>query len=252
VTVFLVGGGPDTLTTRDLLDPFVEEMASHADRRGRRPRVAIAVFEHEGSADRFLPDYADALAVGSAEVVPVYVRRGVAVARSAFEDVDAVVVGGGPTPDYLAGLQAAADGIADVVTTGVPYLGFSAGAMIAARTALVGGHRLGDEQVCPEEWSEGLVPLTLRPGLGLVGFTVDVHTAEAGTLGRTVAVVESGQVAIAVGIDEDTCLAAERSDLQPEDLAVTGTGSAWLVRAANGGGSVVVNRRPAPGRRPGA
>jgi cyanophycinase len=249
VTVFLVGGGPDTMSTADLLDPFVDEMASHADRRGRRPRVAIAVFDHEGSGDRFLPDYTEALGgADSVEVVPVYVRRGDTVGSSAFEDVDAVVVGGGPTPEYLAGLHAAAGTIGAAVATGVPYLGFSAGAMIAARATLVGGHRLGDEQVCPEEWSEGLVPLTLRPGLGLVGFTVDVHTAEAGTLGRTVAVVESGEVPNAVGIDEDTCVAADRPDTQPEDLVVTGTGSAWLVRADSEPGSVVVSRRPAPGR----
>ncbi len=243
MTVFLVGGGPDTMSTAALLDPFVAEMASHARRRGRQPRLAVAVFDHDGSGDRFLPEYVDALNVeGPHEVLPVYVRRGDTVDPAAFVDLDGIVVGGGPTPDYLTGLAASGDTIRTAVTDGVPYLGFSAGAMIAARMALVGGHRLGPQELCPEDWSEGLAQLTLRDGLGLVEPTVDVHTAQAGTLGRTVALVESGLVSDAVGIDEDTCLTIRMAEQTQSTPAVTGSGSAWFVRAAQTGSAVVIRR----------
>ena len=243
MTVFLVGCGPDTIRTADLLEPFVAEMASRARRRGRQPRLALAVFDHEGSGEHFLPAYVDALTVeGPLEVVPVYLRRGDAVDPAPFVDVDGIVVGGGPTPDYLTGFAASGDTIRTAVTEGVPYLGFSAGAMVAARRALVGGHRMGRQEVCPEDWSEGLAQLTLRDGLGLVEPTVDVHTAQAGTLGRTVALVESGLVPDAVGIDEDTCLMIGTDAQRQDTSAVTGSGSAWFVRAAEPGSAVVIRR----------
>ena len=49
------------------------------------------------------------------------------------------------------------------VAAGVPYLGFSAGAAIAAEAALVGGWRIGDVPVSPEEASEELDEITVAP-----------------------------------------------------------------------------------------
>ena len=128
----------------------------------------------------------------------------------------------------------------------MPYLGFSAGAMIAPRTALLGGHLLAGRSVCPRSWSEGLAELTVRPGLGLVEFAVDVHTGQAGTLGRTVALVDSGAAPVAVGIDEDTCLAVAVGAPDPADGVVTGPGAVWVVR--HGPGTSTVLRTP-PSRR---
>jgi cyanophycinase len=251
VTVFLVGGGPDTVASRGLLDPFVIELTRRATALGRVPRLAVALVDYEGSAARFLPEYVDALGEDVFEVVPVLLCRGGTVDARAFDGVDGIVVGGGPTPVYLAGLLSARERIQEAVTGGVPYLGFSAGAMIAASAALVGGHRRDGKEVCPEEWSEGLGPVTVREGLGLVGFTVDVHTAQAGTLSRTVAVVEVGEATTALGIDEDTCVTVSgREPWEAEDLVVSGSGSAWLVRATDVPGSVVVRR--ARGRAPAA
>ena len=68
---------------------------------------------------------------------------------------------------------------------GRPYLGFSAGAMIAPERAIIGGYRVRGVEVCPEEASEGLGEVELREGLGLVPFAVDVHAAQAGTLGAS-------------------------------------------------------------------
>ena len=111
----------------------------------------------------------------------------------------------------------------------IPYLGFSAGAMIAGETALLGGYRLGDREVCPQEWCEDLDDVTLSSGLGLVPFVVDVHAAQAGTIGRALAIVESGAAEMTAAIDEDTCLVVPVG--APASTGrVRGSGSVWLVR----------------------
>ena len=70
--------------------------------------------------------------------------------------------------------------------TGVPYHGIlrrrdgGAGAGDRGRLPVHG------TEVCPEDCSEGLEEVEIRDGLGLVPFAVDVHAAQAGTLGRAV------------------------------------------------------------------
>jgi cyanophycinase len=245
VSVFLVGGGVDSVETAGLFDPYLAELRAHAEGRERAPRLAIAVFDHEGSGDAYLPGYVEALrAAEPVDIVPVRVRRRQAVAPDAFADVDGITVGGGPTPEYLAGLVGCAGTIRAAVAAGAPYLGFSAGAMIAPDAALLGGYRVAGHEVCPQEWSEGLAEVMVRPGLGLVRFAVDVHAAQAGTLGRAVAVVESGATAAAVAIDEGTCLTVRGPDTA-ETYSVTGIGNAWFVTpGAAVDRSVTVTRRP--------
>lgn len=51
--------------------------------------------------------------------------------------------------------------------------------MIAPAMAIVGGYMYAERQVCPEEWSEGLDGVTVRPGLGLTTMGIDVHAAQA-------------------------------------------------------------------------
>jgi len=246
MSIFLVGGGPDTTTSPGLLTPFRVEVESHAKAQARRPRLAIALFDHQGSAQRYLPDYVRALADAEAmDIEPVLVERGHSVGPEAFADVDGMCVAGGPTPEYLAGLNGAGHAIRAAVLSGVPYLGFSAGAMIAPGIALLGGYRMAGYDVCPRESSEGLDAITVRRGLGLVPFSVDVHTAQAGTLGRTMALVESGEAATAVGIDEDTCLILDEPTASIDECRVTGSGSVWVVNPSTNHIPVVVSRRRA-------
>jgi cyanophycinase len=205
--------------------------------------LAVVLFDHQGSAERYLPSYVEALVdVGSVDVEPVLVRRGHTVAPETFADLDGIAVAGGPTPDYLAGLSHAGPAIRAAVTSGVPYLGFSAGAMIAPGNALIGGYQLAGHDVCPREASEGLDTITVCPGLGLVPFGVDVHTAQAGTLGRAIAVVEAGEAAAAVGIDEDTCLILSSPSASLEECSVTGSGTVWIVNPGTTPGPVVVSQ----------
>lgn len=228
MSIFLVGGGPDTVRTPVILDGFMAEVRERAA-GSTLPRIAVVLVDHEGSADYFLPAYLDPLQHRTpCEVTTVRLRPGGAVDPGAFDGADAIVVGGGPTPVYLAGLQSAAPAIRRAVEAGAPYLGFSAGAMIAPERAIVGGYRIRGAEVCPEESSEGLSEVEIRDGLGLVSFAVDVHAAQAGTLGRAVAAVVHGMAARAVAVDEDTALVLPHAD--PREQRVIGTGNCWLVR----------------------
>lgn len=80
--------------------------------------------------------------------------------------------------------------------------------------------------MCPDEAGEDLDDVTVRPGLGLVPFAVDVHCAQWGTLPRLVAAVDSGLVPAGVAIDENTLLAVRGGT-----ATVHGRGHAWLVAA---------------------
>ena len=236
MTVFLVGGGADTVVP-GLLAPFLAEVGAAAP---GRPRVALLLCGPARWTRRELPAHRHALDGADVELLPVRVRPGQPVPAAALDGVDGIVVGGGVTPDYLACLAPVAGAVASAVAGGTPYLGLSAGAMVAPRTALLGGFRSAGRDVCPEEWSEGLTPVTVAPGLGVVGFPVDVHTGTTGTLGRTVALVETGTAAVAAGIDEDTCLALPVGADDPADGVVTGSGRVWTVRRRSGEETVTV------------
>jgi cyanophycinase len=89
----------------------------------------------------------------------------------------------------------------------------------------VGGWRTAEGlAVCPEDAGEDLDVITVRPGLGLVPYAVDVHAAQWGTLGRLIHAVESGLVAEGWALDEGTLLV---------DGEIHGVGAGWHV--ADGG-----------------
>ncbi|MDI3211376.1 Type 1 glutamine amidotransferase-like domain-containing protein [Arthrobacter sp. AL12] len=228
MSIFLVGGGPDTVSTPLILDQFSAE-ARHRAGGGRPPRIAVVLVDHQGSAEYFLPAYLEPLQRRTpSEVSTVLLHRHGPVDPRAFDGVDAIVVGGGPTPVYAEDLRSAAPAIRQAVAAGAPYLGFSAGAMVAPERAIVGGFRIRGVEVCPEEASEGLGEVELREGLGLVPFAVDVHAAQAGTLGRAVSAVVHGMVDRAVAVDENTALVLPHAD--PGEQRVIGTNNCWLIR----------------------
>jgi cyanophycinase len=233
VSIFLVGGVPNSVQAATVYEPFIDELEQRSAARHRVPRLAVVLFDHEGSGARNLPTYVDPIQRRiSCLITPVYFRPDETVAESVFDDVDAIVVGGGPTPAYLEALRGAAAVIARTVAAGAPYLGFSAGAMIAPASALIGGYRVNGREVCSEGCSEGLSELTVRPGLGLIPFAVDVHTAQAGTLSRAVSAVEHNFVDAVAAIDEDTALAVDHAD--HGTTKVVGTGNCWMISKAAG------------------
>ncbi|MBV7331716.1 hypothetical protein KFU94_26495 [Chloroflexi bacterium TSY] len=114
----------------------------------------------------------------------------------------------------------------------IPYGGTSAGAAIAARHAILGGwQRECDGTVRSILFpgaSEGLDFLTIRPGLALVPFAVDVHASQMGTLTRLIHAVDSRQVAEGWAIDENTLL-----QVSDEGIQVYGQGHAYRVQRNN-------------------
>lgn len=239
MSVFLVGGVVEPTHGGGLLAPYVAEAAARA---AGRPRLAVLLVDREGSLARALPAYEAAFG-GTADVMPVALRPGEPLdADAVVRAADGVVVGGGPTPVYHGvmgdGLGAV---VREAVAGGAPYVGFSAGAMVAGERALLGGYLSGGRAVCEEGCSEGLDGLAVAPGLDLVPFTCDVHVTAAGTLGRALELVAAGLAPVAVGLDEDTCLRVPIGG-RAADGEVSGAGSVWLVEPGDGG-SVVVRRR---------
>ncbi len=252
MSIFLVGAGPDAESFPEVFDRFAAEAALRAG-PGRRARIAVVVHDSGGAPITRLPEYAGPLQERiDCDVVPVLLNDGGSADpadSAAFAGVDGVVVGGGLTPAYLRGVENASPTLAQLVGGGVPYLGFSAGAMVAPGRALIGGYLVNGIEVCGEECSEGLADVEFRSGLGIAPFAVDVHAAQAGTLSRAVGAVAAGLVDHAVAIDEGTAIILAAADAG--DYNVIGAGTCWDIRERAdrgpclGGGAAAVTARTA-------
>ncbi|MQW76601.1 hypothetical protein GHK92_11995 [Nocardioides sp. dk4132] len=235
-SVHLVGGGADCPNAADLAGAFAVEATNHA-KTDAPPHLALVMVDVDGRADQFRPAYTAALdshIPGGFEYLDIRLDGGPWRDGSVFREVDGIVVAGGPTALYHAGLSHLSVVIKDALADRVPYLGFSAGAMIAANTALLGGWRDHGRVMCDEDWSEGFDELTLAPGLGLVDFTVDVHATQGGLLSRACAAAlhpECGRVA---AIDEATVLSVPENADTPHQGQRRGDGFVWWLEASDG------------------
>lgn len=225
MSIVLVGGGPDTTRSRSCIAPFVEVC-----KRRKATRIGLLLAGDSSSAEHFAPGYL-ALLDGIDGVIHVVPLDG---GQGDITRFDAIVVGGGPTPVYHEALAPVMPTVRDIVTAGTPYLGFSAGAMIASERALIGGYLSAGIEVCSADWSEGLDEVTLRPGIGIVPWTVEVHAAQTGTLGRVLDAVVTDAVKSAVALDEDTALHVDGTGT----ARVLGSGRAWWASHDDGGARV--------------
>ncbi|WP_369225009.1 hypothetical protein AB5J52_29735 [Streptomyces sp. R39] len=251
--VFLIGGGWDA---PEVYGPFLRAV-------GEGRRIGCVIVD-EGDGEKQFARYAEALrsaGAGAGVPVPLLVPLGgrfepddlLKNAPSA-DGVGGLLVCGGLTPAYQDAFAADAERLTGLLAErGIPYAGFSAGAVLAARRAVVGGWLTDGVPVCPPDTAEDLEEVEVRPGLGLVPFAVDVHAAQWGTLGRLVAAVARGSVRYGVAIDENTVL--EVADGRGR---VGGRGRVHVVRPADdgdartgdarsGGGAGAVVRSYAPG-----
>ncbi|TFD90494.1 Type 1 glutamine amidotransferase-like domain-containing protein [Cryobacterium serini] len=227
MSVHLVGGGGDPAHDAEIFRTFISEVTAQASLASRDEPIVAIVTVGPGSA------HAEELAESLGDTVQT--RRstlapGDTAALTAISAVDGIIIGGGVTPDYLAAVLPIAGEIRRQVSSGVPYLGFSAGAMIASERALIGGWRIGSVEVTPEHVSEGLDEITLAQGIGLLDVTVDVHAAQSGSLSRLIAATEAGLIDGGLAIDENTVLVVGEGALR-----VLGAGSVWNVSQADGG-----------------
>ncbi|MCU1442501.1 MAG: peptidase [Cryobacterium sp.] len=231
MSVHLVGGGWTPENDAAVFGPFLNEATARAAASGRsEPRVAI-IAVRDGDAEEHTAQLVAALAAAGPFVpVPTALAHDALAELTAVAGVDGIVVGGGLTPAYLAAVQPIAGEIRRQVSAGIPYLGFSAGAMIAAERALVGGWRIGGVEVSPEGGSEDLDEVTIEQGIGLLDVTVEVHAAQWGTLSRLIAATEAGLIEGGLAIDESTALVVGEGALN-----VVGAGSVWRVSQSDGG-----------------
>src|SRR3954452_18770481 len=229
--VFLIGGGWCDERAGDMFGGFVAAATARSPRR--EPRILLVVMGTNDDAREYHQKYVHALGlVGGHELVIEAVAEGEPLDASSLDGIDGLFVGGGPTPEYHASLSPTYDRIRDLVSAGLPYVGFSAGAAIAATTAIVGGWLIDGVEVCPEDSNEELDPVTVVEGIGLVAGAVDVHATQWGNLARLVAAVEAGLVPHGVAIDECTTVGPGGT--------VVGAGRAWKVSPAPDG--VVLSR----------
>ncbi len=226
MNVFLIGGGWSQEHATDVFGGFVAAAAERTE--AATPRILLVVLGTDADSREYHERYLHALdAVGGHELVVERVAAGTSLDPAVLEGVDGLLVGGGPTPEYHASLSPSYDRIRELVLAGVPYAGFSAGAAIAATTAIIGGWRIEGVPVCPEDSSEDLDAVTVVEGIGLVGGAVDVHAAQWGNLTRLIAAVAEELVPRGVAVDELTTLGPGHS--------VTGVGQVWRVSPAPDG-----------------
>jgi cyanophycinase len=215
---------------------FLAEASAVAARTGRpgKPVIACVVYD-EGDGRAQFARWEDVLTtIGFCEPVPVLIAADAPLDVRSLGNADGLLVCGGLTPGYAAAAEPAAVDVLDWLLLGDrPYAGFSAGAAIAAADALVGGWRSNGVPICPEDSAEDLAELTVRPGIGVVPFLVDVHCAQWGTLPRLICAVGAAPELIGFGIDENTVLIVGATGAM-----VQGAGQVWRVDCRNG--SVVV------------
>lgn len=221
MSVYLIGGGWSDEYAPAVFGPFLAECGQRAGRSS--PRVRLVVMGTDSESLEYHQRYVATLALaGEHELLVARVPFGETCSAETLEGIDGLLVGGGPTPEYHQALSPLYPRIKDLVTGGLPYAGFSAGAALAATTAIIGGWRVNDVAVCPEETNEDLGPVTVAPGIGLVEGAVDVHAAQWGTLGRLVAAVDAQLVKGGVAIDECTMLM-----MDGPHRTVVGAGQVW-------------------------
>ena len=144
--------------------------------------------------------------------------------RADFDGAAGVFVAGGWTPGYHEALvEPGTDWL-----PGAPVrrlLGRRGGGERRRRSSA--GTGSATVAICAEEAGEDLEQLTVRPGLGLVPFAVDVHATQWGTLTRLVHAVRAGAVSDGLAVDEGTVAIVRDGEL----AGVEGLGVAYRVDA---------------------
>lgn len=226
MTMYLVGGGPvDGLD--EVYDQFLHQV------RSRGNRIAVALLGSQDEVASYLDNYAEPLTKRFAEAMiePIWLTdedEGPIEWPADPDGLAGIVVAGGWTPGYLDALSSYRDLLARLIRGGVPYLGFSAGAMIVAKHAIVGGWRYHGRQVAPEVVGEGSTELVIRDGLGLIGPSIEARADTHTVLARAIAAMEAGSMNTVAAIDDATCLLVDTASGQTR---VLGLGRVtWLTR----------------------
>ncbi len=225
-SVFLIGGGWNEAGFPHTYGPFAAAV-------GDGGRIAVVLLDEDDRDAYFARSEAAFAAIGVTAVEPVFVSPDRPLRESDVEGAAGILVGGGLTPAYYdAIVPAAGSWLRERVESGMPYAGFSAGAMIAPVDGIVGGWKLRqgaaaltDLAICSEDVSEDEEYLDVRQGIGLAPFAVDVHASQYGTPTRLMHAVRAGLVPEGWAVDEDTMI-----EFANGRVSVSGLGGAYHVR----------------------
>lgn len=227
--IFLHGGGDNPTYRTETFGRFGQAAASSTS-----AHLALIVAEPTGELAQ--ESYAAYRAIFTAlpnapnQITPVFVspEQPLTHQQLAMIQPSGVFVCGGRTPFYHQSICHDPTWVQYLQAARIPYGGTSAGAAIAANTAILGGWqaaRHGDSrEILFRGASEGVDPLMVCPGLALVPFAVEVHASQMGTLTRLVHAVEMGLAAAGWAIDENTLLQVDGNK-----LAVYGSGHVYRV-----------------------
>jgi cyanophycinase len=217
--IFLHGGGDNPDKRLDTFGRFIQAATINSS-----CNLALVIAEATESQARASFDaYSEifiSLPSTAIQIHPVFVSATQPLHRTQLEHIQpsGVFVCGGSTPLYHQSLCLDMTWMAYLLAAKIPYGGTSAGTAIAARRAILGGWqatRNGETRALLFQGaSEGLDPITVRDGLGLVSFAIDVHASQMGTLSRLLHAVELGLVTEGWAIDENTVLQIEESDIR--------------------------------------
>jgi cyanophycinase len=231
---FLIGGGWWPAAAAAVYGPVLTAASSRA--AAGTPTVGCVVVDEGDGFEQFARWSATLTRTAACTPLPILVPVGDVLDVRFLERCHGILVCGGLTPAYAAALTPARARLQDLLLgNDIPYAGFSAGSVIAAPRALVGGWLDAGVPVCSPDAAEDLEELTVTDGLGLVPFAVDVHAAQWGTLPRLIAAVRRGLVGYGVAIDENTVLATSTNTAQ-----IFGIGRVHVVRSGGDDGSVLV------------
>jgi cyanophycinase len=242
--VFLIGGGGDYPERDETYGRFLRAATSGDNCRVALVSAADTAAEAEVT---FISTCAVFLALGmtEADIAPIFLLPGVPLTPAMLTNAQptGVFVCGGMTPLYQQLLCEDRDWLGYLESANIPYGGVSAGAAVAATTAIVGGWRAqrGDRirPILYEGAGEGLDLLDVRPGLGLVPFTVEIHASQWGTLTRLLHAIDLGFVTEGWAIDENTLLQSDGDGLQ-----VYGAGQAYHLWRDEPGTRVTIHSAP--------
>lgn len=238
--VFLVGGGWD----EEAREPIYGRFVKAATLEGKRKIVSIVIVEagdneetRKASVDKCQGVF-EALGLSSNELATLVLSEGqsLTVEMLAEQQPTGLFVWGGLTPLYQEILCQDQGWVQYLKDHDVVYGGFSAGVMIVAEKAIVGGWKLpiGDREyaILDDELAEDLELLDVRKGLNFVPFSLDTHASQWGTITRLLHAIEQELVPNhGWAIDDSTMLEVDSQG----KVKVWGFGQAYLVSRSGEG-----------------
>ncbi|MEZ5357673.1 MAG: Type 1 glutamine amidotransferase-like domain-containing protein [Candidatus Zixiibacteriota bacterium] len=231
--LFLIGGGWNESSFPLTQGRFIEAIPSSG-----RKILVIAASPTKTDSTR-LREHCDvfvSLGLFPDELVPLHLTPEEPLTLKQLEEIQptGIFVCGGLTPAYQEALCKNRDWLEYLKRTNIPYAGFSAGSAIAASDAIVGGWQLTiDGRLVPildEELAEDLDAVDVRPGLGFVPFSIDVHASQWGTISRLMHAIDQGMVKNGWAIDEDTML-----EINGDAITVHGLGQTYFIEGKSPG-----------------